>query len=204
MKEEYNDYELVYLAQEYNEDAINILNDKYLPIIEKLSRSYQTILKNKGLDIYDIKQECLLAFNNSIHSFNEQEQTNFYTFTKACMEKTLISLLRKQTSKKAQILNDALSLDYASDEKEENNLLHYIEGKELDPERIVLNEEIYQNIYQKILENLSYLEESVLILKIQNYNYKEIAKILDKEEKSIDNAIQRIKWKVKKMKQKDF
>ncbi len=196
MMDEYNDYELVYYAQEYNEDAINILYFKYLPIIEKISRIYYRLSCNKGLELSDIKQECLLAFYDAIHLYHEQEEASFYTFVKTCMENRLISFLRKQSNYKSQILNEAISLDYSMDEYGDDSILNYIEDRELNPERLLLDEQSYQEIYHKIVDKLSFLEEIVLKLRIQNFNYKEIASIIDKDEKSIDNAIQRIKWKV--------
>ena len=72
MKDKYNDYELVYLAQEQNETALYILRKKYQPIIQKISTKYFNMIR-VGLELSDIVQECSLAFEEAITKFNEQK-----------------------------------------------------------------------------------------------------------------------------------
>ena len=200
MIEEYNDYELVYLAQEYNEDALDILNKKYIPLINMMSKTNYLFLKNKGLELSDIKQECLIAFNDAIHSFNDKEKATFSTFARNCLKKKLISINRKYGAGKNEILNEALSLDYIEEESEDNKLLNIIKSNLITPETNIEIEESVNQTLKKVSKKLSTLEETVIKLKTQNYNYKEIASILDKDEKSIYNATRRIKQKLQNSK----
>lgn len=200
MIKEINDYEVVYLAQENNEDARELLNQKYKPLITKVSQKYYKLLKEKGLEIEDIILESTLAFNEAISNYNEKKDSIFYTFAISCIKNKLISIVRKENTEKSKILNESISLDKVIDETEGNTLLNFIKDDNGIPEKIIIAEEDYQIVYQKIINHLSNLEECVLILKMQNFNYKEIASILDKDEKSIDNAVQRIKYKFKNIK----
>ncbi len=197
MNTEYNDYELVNLSQEQNEEATELLSNKYYPIIKKLSIKYYTAIK-VGIDLSDIEQECYIAFLNAIDTFQDNKNICFYTYAISCMKKHLISIVRTYTSDKNQYLNDALSLDKLLNDTE-NTISNYIEAKNSNPENIIIEEEEYNILYNKITKYLTPLEECVIILKKEHYNYNEIASILDKSTKSIDNCFQRIKFKIKRL-----
>ena len=83
--------------------------------------------------------------------------------------------------------------------EEKTNLIDFIQDNSNNPELGLLSNEEFKELYTKISHELTSLEECVFKLKIQGFSYKEIADILDKEEKSIDNAIQRIKVKIKSL-----
>lgn len=192
-----NDYELVSIAQEQNEDAINILHEKYKPLINKKSRKYIKYLHNKGIELADLIQECTIGFEEAIQNFNPHDDVSFYTFANICMDRQLMSELTKQNRAKYKILNEAVPLETLEVEKDNNNLIDIIKDNTNNPELDVLSSEEYKELCSYIMKHLTDFEECVFKLKIQGFNYKEIADILDKEEKSIDNAIQRMKIKIK-------
>ena len=195
--EELNDYELVFFAKENHEECREILYQKYRPVMKKIAKKYAYLLNLKSIEEGDMQQECFIAFEEGIQAFSEQENTTFYTFIIQCIENRMITLIRKETCEKNKILNDAISIDTELENNENITLSHYLESDCTNPEYYLLEEEGYQMLLDKWLRNLSSFEECVLRLKIQNYSYKEIACILDKDEKSIDNALQRIKLKIK-------
>jgi len=192
---EYNDYELLNLAQELNEDAIEILYEKYKPLIYKKSLKYNTFLKEKGLEVNDLIQECYIILDYAIKNFNEEKDNTFYTYLNTCLDRNLINQYRKCMNNKNKILNESIPLEIS--DEDENNLINIIEDNYNNPEQVCYNYEEFLDLYNKIIDKLTSLEECVFILKIQNFDYKEIASILDKDAKSIDNAIQRIKSKIK-------
>lgn len=196
MYDNLNDYELVSQAQELNEDAINILNEKYRPLIQKKCRKYIKYLKNKGLELEDLYQECILAFNDAITNFNELDDVSFYTFQNLCIDRKLVSELVKHNREKNKILNEAVPLEIYEKGKEVN-LEDLIQDNKPNPELGIVQEEDLNLLIDNVLSELTDLEEFVFKLKIEGFNYKEISDILDKDEKSIDNAIQRIKQKMK-------
>lgn len=199
MEEKYNDYELIYMAKEENEDAINIIYQKYKPLILKLSQKYYQKILNSSLELSDLEQECYITLNESITQFNEKENTKFYTYTKRCIENRLVSIVRKETNEKHIHNINSISLNNLIGEDNEQELIEIIDNNNIEtPEESLLKIEEETNLFRKVLNYLSDLEECVITLKIQNYNYKEIAAILDKDEKSIDNSIQRIRTKLKK------
>ena len=196
MYDNLNDYELVSQAQELNEDAINILNEKYRPLIQKKCRKYIKYLKNKGLELEDLYQECILAFNDAITNFNELDDVSFYTFQNLCIDRKLVSELVKHNREKNKILNEAVPLEIYEKGKEVN-LEDLIQDNKPNPELGIVQEEDLNLLIDNVLSELTDLEEFVFKLKIEGFNYKEISDILDKDEKSIDNVIQRIKQKMK-------
>lgn len=190
-----NDYELVSIAQELNEDAINLLYEKYQPLINKKSRKFIKYLRNKGIELSDLIQDCIVGFEEAIKNFNPNDDVSFYTFANICMDRRLMSELTRQNRDKYKFLNEALPLE--NDYAEESNLIDFIQDNSNNPELTLLSEENINELYINISDELTDLEDLVLKLKVQGFTYKEIADILDKDEKSIDNAVQRIKQKLK-------
>ena len=193
----YNDYELVSLAQEHNDDASMILRKKYARIINYLSQKYYHMIQN-GAELMDIKQECNIAFEEAIITFNDKKNNTFYSYVTSCMEKHLISIIRQYKREKHIVLNEAISLDKI-EEDEDKAIDKYISDDTNNPEHIIHEIDEYNRIYKILTKKLTPLEECVVSLKIQNFNYDEIANILDKDRKSIDNTIQRISRKIKKI-----
>ena len=198
-KEQLNDYELVHLAQEQNEDAITLLHEKYKPLINKKSHKYLKYLQNKGIELSDLIQECMIGFEEAIKNFNPFDDVTFYTFANLCMDRQLMSELTKQNREKYKFLNEAIPLETIDENNETSNLIDFIQDNSMNPEIGLLTQEEFEELYKKIVKELTNFEECVFDLKLQNFNYKEIADILDKDGKSIDNAIQRIKTKIKNM-----
>lgn len=196
-KVELNDYELVSLAQEMNEDAISILHEKYQPLITKKSHKFFKYLHNKGIELSDLIQECTIGFEEAIKNFNPNDNVSFYTFANICMDRQLMTETRRQNRSKYKFLNEAVPLETINEDSENSNLINFIQDNSKNPELGLLTQEEFEELYQKIIKELTSFEECVFNLKLQNFNYKEIADILDKDGKSIDNAIQRIKTKMK-------
>ena len=193
----YNDYELISLAQEQNEDALEILYQKYQPMISKKSKKFYNLLKGKGIELCDLIQECYIALDYAIKTFNQDKDNMFYTYLNTCLDRQLIDQYRKNLNLKNKLLNESLPLETTIEEENNNDLLNIIEDNTNNPERELFTEEDYLSLQNKIIDKLTPLEECVFLLKIQNFDYKEIANILDKDNKSIDNAIQRIKIKIR-------
>lgn len=195
---DYNDYELLSLAKEKDENAINILYKKYEPLINNKARKIYQYLKNKGVEETDLIQEGMIGFDEAIKNYDEGNDVLFYTFASLCVDRQMNTVIKKMNRHKNKFLNEAVSLDY--NEEDENSLLNYISSNN-SPEDLVIDDEEFKNLEDKIKSNLTELEETVFLLKLQGFNYHEIADILDKEDKAIDNALQRIRFKIKKIMQ---
>lgn len=190
---EYNDYELVYLSQEKNEDAYKILLNKYMPIIISKLKPYMSRSK---VPYEDLLIEALVGFQNAIDSFKTQEKATFYTFLLICIERELEKKCGRITQKKINEYEEVLLSQKTQFQKE---LLEYIKSSEKNPEEKIINEFEINQTLEHILEELSSYEVEVLSLRIEGLTYKEISLALDKTNKSVDGAIQRIKEKTIKI-----
>ena len=104
---EYNDYEVVSLAQEGNEDAISLLYQKYKPIIIKKSKNAIMYAPHHGIEISDIMQEAYIGLDEAIKNFSQDDSATFYTFAMVCIERKIFNYLKKVTRSKNKILNEA-------------------------------------------------------------------------------------------------
>jgi len=191
---EYNDYELVYLAQENNEYATKILHEKYKIFIYNKAKKVFNILKGKGLELDDILQEANIGFDKAIMGYNQDDKALFYTFVNVCIDRQLKTFILKQCRDKHKILNDAVTLDA----DEDMDFYNFISDN-ITPESELFNLENTSKLYNDIKELLNDLEEIVFDLKIQGFSYKEISDILDIEIKDIYNSVERIKIKINKV-----
>ena len=189
---DFNDYELLNYIAEGNEDANNIIIKKYEPLINKIAIKMLPYCKNNGLDKNDLIQEGMIGLNHAIDKYHEMEDTLFYTYAKKCIERKIISVVIASNRNKNKILNESISYD-----DEENLLLKFIKDTNPNPEEFMIDIELENDLIEKIKEVLTDLEEQVFELLISGFKYKEIAEILDKDQKSIDNAIQRLKTKIR-------
>lgn len=192
---EYNDFELVSLAQENNEEAIEILYKKYNDLIQRKAKRVLRILKGSGIELSDIIQEALIGFDEAIRKFNQNDDTIFSTFAIICIDGRIKTFILKQNRGKYRFLNEAVNFENRDNEC---NLLDLLSDN-VTPESLLFSDVSESEIYIKIKNVLTGFEDVVFELKIQGYEYKEIANILDIDSKDIYNAINRIRIKTKKI-----
>lgn len=183
-----NDYELVSLAKEGNEDAINILYEKYKPIIISKSRYIISKTCYLGIEINDIMQEGFIGLEEAINNFSELNNVSFYTFASMCIDREIINYVRKNRKKKSRLLNEAILIDDYVEKQVKDDFdmeLFYI---------VKEKEEYFKELIDKKLTNF---EKEVFELKYNGYNYEDIAHNLNKDVKAIYNTVNRIKNKIK-------
>jgi RNA polymerase sporulation-specific sigma factor len=196
---ELNDNELLSYIAEAHEDAEEILYHKYSPLIHSSAKRMYTYCKNTGLELNDLVQEGMLGLNQAITTYKDNKDTMFFTYAKTCIERKIISLVVASTRQKHRILNNSLSFETEFEDHENSRLENVIKDTHENPEEALINSETEEELINKIKITLTDLESQVFELKLNYFNYKEIAEILDKEPKTIDNAIQRIRMKAKKI-----
>lgn len=193
---EYNDYELLNYISENNEEANEILFEKYKPLIVNISNKLYKYCKNKGLELNDLIQEGMLGLNLALKNYDKNKDASFYTYARKCIERKIISLVVSTCRLKHKILNDSVSFEIKTNETDVFEMV--VGDNSYNPEDMMINYETETEIIEKAHNLLTDLEKQVFDLKISGFNYKEIAEILEKDPKTIDNAIQRLKQKMKK------
>ena len=189
-----NEYELIYLAQEQNEDAREYLYNQYQPIIDIILAKNKYKIKKLNLDPKEIYNIALLALDDAINYYNADLKASFSTYATVIVRNRVNNYLREYRSNKNNYLNNTFSLE---DEYIDFILIHFFINYQKDPLTNLKKRENYQELLNKIKNNLSSFEYEVYILYIDGLNYQQIAKILSKNPKQIDNALQRIKNKLK-------
>ena len=191
---DFNDFELLDYIYSNNEDASEIMLYKYRPLIVSIAQKY--VKHNKTLDLNDLVQEGMLALNDAVMSFNDEKDANFGTFAKICIERRISTFVKGINRNKHKILNESISYDI---EDEDTTFDKFLVDNSHEPLSLVTNQEWAKILIDKINDHLSNNEKEIFNLKLQGYNYNEIALKLNKTPKSIDNALQRIKNKVKSL-----
>lgn len=194
---DFNDNELIAYIKESNEEANNIIFEKYRPLIVGAASRMFNYCKNSGLELNDLIQEGMLGLNQALNGFDTTRDVTFYTYAKTCIERKIVSLVVSSRRLKHKILNESISIEIYNDNDEFVNLDKLLSDSSTDPETIMFDNEQNNELIDKIKNQLTPFEQQVFELKINNFNYNEIAEILDKDSKSIDNALQRIKIKIK-------
>lgn len=194
---ELNDNELLSYIHDDNEEAYNIMYKKYEPLIYNISSKMIKVVANAGLEISDLMQEGRLGLTHAIKSFNPTKEASFFTYAKMCIQRKIITCVISARRLKHRILNESLSVDFKYDDDNHSKLDYLFEDNSSNPETRLLDYETQKELIDKTKNKLTDFELQVFELRLNGFNYREIATILDKNTKTIDNAIQRIKHKFK-------
>lgn len=200
---EYRDEELVRMAQAGDDAVQEYLLDKYKSLVRAKSRAYFLI----GADSEDIIQEGMIGLYKAVRDFNGDKNTSFRSFAELCVNRQMITAIKAATRQKHQPLNSYISLNKPvyEEETEQTYMDLLQEGAFLNPETLLIGQENRNFLEDHMVKNLSRFETRVLALYLQGRSYFEIAHALKKTEKSIDNALQRIKKKLERfLEEKDI
>jgi len=187
------DEEVVTLAQAGDGQALVFLLDKYKNFVRAKARSYFLI----GADHEDIVQEGMIGLYKAIRDYKLDKQASFRAFAELCVKRQIITAIKTATRQKHVPLNSYVSLNKPLyDEESDRTLLDVIEGRVTNPEDLFISKEGMDNIQRQIDTLLSDFEKQVLEAFLDGKSYQEIAEMLDRHVKSIDNALQRVKRKL--------
>ena len=190
------DEEIVALAQSDDDEALTYLLDKYKNFVRSKARSYFLI----GADHEDIVQEGMIGLFKAIRDYKPTRLSSFRTFAELCVKRQIITAIKTATRQKHFPLNSYVSLNKPLyDEESDRTLLDVIEGRVTNPEDLFISQEELERIQNEISTTLSPLEQQVLAAFLNGKSYQEIAEMLDRHVKSIDNALQRVKRKLTKI-----
>ncbi len=191
-----NDEQLVELSRDGDGYATELIMEKYRNFVRAKSRTYFLI----GADKEDIIQEGMIGLYKAIRDYKPDAQASFKSFAELCITRQIITAIKTATRQKHIPLNSYVSLSKPvyDDDNERIMLDTIVEYKKLDPQEIIVDKERFFSIEEKLSVILSKLELKVLNQYLEGKSYTEIALHINRSEKSIDNALQRIKKKIEK------
>lgn len=188
-----NDDDIVVLAQQGDGEALEYLLDKYKNFVRARARSYFLV----GADHEDIVQEGMIGLYKAIRDYKPDKQSVFRAFAELCVKRQIITAIKTATRQKHVPLNSYVSLNKPLyGEESDRTLLDVIEGRVTNPEDLFIGQEDVSHIQNQLGSVLSDLEQQVLDAFLDGKSYQEIAEMLHRHVKSIDNALQRVKRKL--------
>ncbi len=198
-----NEYEMIYLAQEANEKAQEYLLEKYNYII-KTTISKNININNFNSSYYqELYSEGLIALLHAILNYDLNQNAKLSTFAYLLVDRSIKKYIHKLNNKNNQLINYSYSLDSLMMNKD-ISFMEVIKDLRNDPYTKIINIEKINISSERIKQVLSKFEYEVYSFMLKDYNYTQIANVLNKTPKQIDNTIQRIKAKLKTIKLLEF
>lgn len=186
-----NDYELLYLVGENNEEVYNSIYAKYKPLIHKMAKTLCENYKSALVEYDDLFQEGMYGLNNAIKNFNGKSGSLFYTLAKLCISREMNGYVAKMLRGKNMILSSAVSFDTPISKNGfvvEDTLYSHDDSVELQFESIEMKKYILDLKYELKDEYMPVYE-----LKLNGFSNAAIANLLDLRYKDVDNYLRSIK-----------
>ena len=190
-----SDEDIISMIRSGNQEATEYLVKKYYPLVIRSTRTLYLI----GADDEDLTQEGLIGLFKAIQSYIPDNDASFFTFAELCIKRQIYSAIKASNREKHTPLNSYISFYSNTNENDTALIENLVADTNTNPEHIILNQEATSRINKLLSAHLSKIEQMVLPLYLDGMSYKDIAKKLDKPTKSIDNAVTRIRDKVKKL-----
>ncbi len=190
-----SDEEILALARQKEEAAMEYLLTKYNPLVKKEARTMYLL----GGENEDLIQEGMIGLFKAIQDYNPDKNVQFPTFARICIDRKIYSAVTASNRKKHDALNNAVSIER---QKEGLKGEHYcleeylIANLESNPENCIIAEESRKELEHLLSGCLSSMEYQVIGYYREGMSYTEIAARMKKSPKTIDNAIQRARAKI--------
>lgn len=183
------DEELISRFKNGESEILDYLMEKYKNMVCKKARTMFLI----GGENDDLIQEGMIGLFKAVRDYQPDRDAAFQTFASICVDRQIYNAIQSSNRQKHQPLNSYISLSEQDGENEE----HLGDNWGENPESIIIDQENVQDLEQEITATLSPMENQVLEYYLAGNGYGEIAQIMGKTPKSIDNALQRIRIKIR-------
>lgn len=188
-----SDEQLIEQLRDGKEQLMEYILDKYKPLVRKKANAMYLI----GGDTDDLIQEGMIGLFKAIRDYNAGREATFFHFAELCITRQLYSAVEASNRKKHAPLNTYISF-YAQAGAEGKSLAETLAADGMNnPEQRMLDQEAVLLFWEKLKERLSKMERDVLDEYLAGQNYQQIAEKMGKSPKAIDNALQRIKAKIR-------
>ena len=200
------DEELIDRLRQGEKQITDYIMDKYKNLVRKKAKSMYIL----GADKDDLIQEGMIGLFKAVRDYDAGRDASFYTFADLCISRQMYTAVQASGREKHAPLNSYISLyaNLAENGQEENDstetalVNRLTSGTDTNPEALLIDKENVADIEAAIETELSGFEKQVLDLYLTGMSYSQIARVLGRDEKSADNALQRLKGKIKRTIQK--
>ena len=193
------DEQLIDMLRQGETSVMEYIMDKYKNLVRKKAKSMYIL----GGDKDDLIQEGMIGLFKAVRDYDSGRDASFLTFADLCISRQMYTAVSAAGRQKHIPLNSYVSL-YAEEDGhmgEENSAILFasLSNVKENPENMFLDKERVAYLEERIEKELSDFEKQVLDLYMTGMSYSQIAKVLGRDEKSTDNALSRLKSKIKKM-----
>lgn len=185
------DEALIDMLRSGDTEIADYLMEKYKPLVRKKTNAMYLI----GGETEDLIQEGMIGLFKAMRDFDTKKEVSFFAFAELCINRQLYSALEASNRKKHIPLNTYISFSNQED-ADGMNLEQMLTDETASPEQMMIEHESKEEFFQRLQERLSPMEKKVLYLYLEGHTYTQIAEIMEKTPKSIDNSLQRIRAKI--------
>ena len=190
----YSDEELIQRLRAGETGIADYLIEKYKYLVRRKARAMFLI----GGDTDDLIQEGMIGLFKAVRDYHPGKEASFVTFAQMCIDRQIYSAVQSSNRQKHMPLNTYISL---SQEDEESPLAQaWVET----PEEIIIDRENTRALEDEIKSALSPMENTVLNYYLEGKSYADIGLLMDKNPKSVDNALRRIRTKIRNYLEKKY
>lgn len=191
--QEMSDEQLIALLRAGDDNIMDYILNKYKPLVLGKANAMYLI----GGDTDDLIQEGMIGLFKAIRDFREDKETSFFYFAELCVNRQIYSAVEASNRKKHVPLNTYVSF-YSQNGEEGKSLAETLSADSTDnPEQMIIAQESMHIFWEDVKSRLSSLEREVLDEYLKGLNYRQIAEKMGKSPKAIDNALSRIKSKIR-------
>ncbi len=187
-----SDEDVVAYAKDGEEAALNHIIARYRNYVYSKANTYFLV----GAEKEDVAQEGLIGLYKAVREFSPDGGSSFKHFAGLCISRQIITAVKSARRKKHIPLNSYISLDVKEKGPADAEMDVSFSEEEQNPETILIEQEELSRIEYKINKALSKLELQVFNYYAEGMSYEEIAVALGRTQKSVDNALQRVKKKL--------
>ena len=188
-----SDEQLIARLRAGEKKIMDYILDKYKPLVLGKANAMFLI----GGDTDDLIQEGMIGLFKAIRDYREEKETSFFHFAELCITRQLYHAVEASNRKKHAPLNTYISFNARSGEEGRSLAETLPTDATNDPEQLVIGQETMQLFWEKLRSQLSSMERQVLDEYLAGANYRQIAEKLGKSPKAIDNALTRIRAKIR-------
>lgn len=194
----YTDEELILRLRDGEEAIMDYIMNKYKNLVRKYARNMYIL----GAEEQDLIQEGMIGLFRAIKDYDSGRDASFFTFADLCISRKMYNAIEASKREKHTPLNNYVSFYASNDEDNTDGKMKFMDLISADeisnPENLLIDRENVERIENLVEQELSDFEKQVFDLYITGMTYSQIAKVLGRDEKSTDNALQRIKSKLRK------
>ncbi|GFI15983.1 RNA polymerase sigma-H factor [Lachnospiraceae bacterium] len=199
--EKCSDEELIVRLRDGESAITDYIMDKYKNLVRSKAKSMYIL----GADREDLIQEGMIGLFKAVRDYDTGRDASFFTFADLCVSRQMYTAVQAAGRQKHAPLNTYISL-YANasendgtEKGEEWELIDSLISQAVrNPEELLIDKENVEHLERAMEKELSAFEKQVLDLYLTGMKYSQIAKVLGRDDKSTDNALQRMKAKLKK------